>query len=83
MTDNTQPRDEILTHLGDVGDLTLDNEALFLLNLSHPDPVQGLDGERRGRPIPRSVSWCWKSKFALHPGLRRSRFRYLASRAAR
>ena len=39
-------RPEILTHLGDVGDLTLDNEALFLLNLSHPDPVQGLDGER-------------------------------------
>jgi len=37
---------EILTLLGDVGNLTLDNEALFLLNLCHPDLVQGLDGKR-------------------------------------
>jgi len=28
-------RPEILTHLGDVGDLTLDNEALVLLSLGH------------------------------------------------
>jgi len=28
-------RPEILTHLGDGGDLTLDNEALVLLSLGH------------------------------------------------
>jgi len=39
-------RPEILTHLGDVVDLTLDNEVLVFLNLGHPDPVQGLDGKR-------------------------------------
>src|SRR5260370_23276279 len=39
-------RPEILTHLGDVCDLTVDNEALVLLNLGHPDLVQGLDGKR-------------------------------------
>src|SRR5258708_1416677 len=39
-------RPEILTHLGDVGDLTLDNEALVFLNLGQPDLLQVLNGER-------------------------------------
>jgi hypothetical protein len=39
-------RPEILTHLGDVGKLTLDTQALVLLNLGHPELVQALDAER-------------------------------------
>src|ERR1700687_2334214 len=53
VVDDTQPavttvvlRPEILTDLGDVGYLTLDNEVLALLNLGHLDLVHSLDGER-------------------------------------
>src|ERR1019366_1992097 len=37
-------RPEILTHLGDVGNLTLNNEVLAILNLSHLNLVHSLDG---------------------------------------
>src|ERR1700735_1360940 len=43
-------RPEILTHLGNIGDLTMDNKALVLLNLGHPDLVQVLNRQRMSNP---------------------------------
>src|ERR1019366_3594267 len=63
VVDDTQPavttvilRSETLAHLGDIGDLTLNNEVLALLNLGHLDLVHSLDGERMtdaGLQLPR------------------------------